>query len=399
MSKKSSFFIKKKLPHVSQKNDMGCHFAAITMLLKYLGVDTCLIEVMHHSGVAHSLCSRPKFLKFNYIHAFLPSIIPMIDSGNPISQGIKDLNFLGSLFGLKCDYRSPNGKNGSYGDWEDYLESIKNYIKRDIPVYVGVDPIVWPVYRESWDINGNHYFNRGGHAIVVIGFDEEKNEIFFHDPYDFRIDIAKCKGASISIDVFKKAVIQAYSPIKKLNFTTIIFRRQSEPMSNEEIFNMVKERNLRRMQGDLSAYDKDLCQNLSCFGIKAVEAFREDLQTMQSSWKEIFYKFLTFFKYPSIPFEDFIVSSYRISEQKFEVAHFLQDNKKFTEINKKVALRLQAEALYWKQLVYLFTKWNYLIKNNSIGIIVKEVPAIIDKILIVLKKIIQTEEEIINTMR
>lgn len=400
MSEISKCFIKSKLPHVSQKKDMGCHFAAITMLLKYLGIDTNLSEVMHHSGVAHSLCSRPKFLKLPFVHAFLPSIIPMIDSGSPISQGLDDLNFLGNLFGLSCECKHPNKTNNDINNlWEIYWVRVKNYIKDDIPVYTGIDPISWPVYRESWNLTGNHYFSRGGHAILIIGFDERNGKVFFHDPYDFRINSDRCKNACISIDLFRKSVNRAFSPIKKFNFNTIIFRKISEPMPQEDIFEAVNRRNLRRIKGDYSAYDKELCQNLSCFGIEAAKAFREDLYNMQSCWKEIFYKFVTFFKYPSVPFEDFIVSSYRISEQKYDISNYLYENKEFFVHNENTALRLRAEAQYWKKLVNLFTKWNVIIKNNSIQKILNDVPFILEEIVSTVDDIILIEKEIIEILQ
>jgi len=388
------------VPHVSGETEIYCHFASITMLLKYLGIKTNIYEVMYLSGVGHSLASRPRILKSPYFPALLPSLRPMIACGLPISQGKKDFELLGKLFGLSVDYQHPTHypiNKKSY--WAEYWRRIKYYIKQNIPVYTGVDPFVWPVYKESWNWNNSIQFHRAGHSIVLVGFDDERN-IYYNDPYDMRIGTKKCAYASIPMEHFINAVSRAFFSIKMFNFLTLTFRKVSEPLSNEEVLKIVNSRNIERMKGNQQFYDDELClQSFYNFGMNAMLVYREDLNRMKTAWEKIFYKFLTYFKYPSNPFEHLTRSAYQNSVIKKDISNYLFKHKSFAIQNKKEAIKLRSEAEYWEHLGNLYIKLNAFIKHNPIQKVLTDTPLIIQEIIEAVDNIIFVENNIIYSQK
>jgi len=313
------------------------------------------------------------------------------------------LEFLAKLYGLECKCEDSSIRLSINEDdrWNDYWRRVKNYIESDIPVYTGVNCLTWPLYMDVWDIKKKVNLIRCGHAIVLVGYDEQKKKVYFNDPYDCRLtNIEKqknCIYSSVSLDIFKKAVKKSYFPLKKYDFHTVVFEKISEPLSKEEQFNMVQRRNIERMKGNSSFYDVETCQKIyRFFGIEALMQYREDIKKMDDNWKNIFYKFLAFFRYPSAPFEDMFVLSEEQYYLRSDIANYLYNHREDFKNNRKTAIKLQTEAKMWKIHANIWTKLNTFIKTNKIRNVVNDVPCILNELIESIDDIIYLEEDIVN---
>ena len=144
------------------------------MLINYYGVNTTIEEVLHSSGIGYS---------FAYIR-FLTTRNPMAGAG--VCQfPLNTLSTL-SLYGLKTDpksYLDPyiKGSNAiSDENWENYWSNVKGHIAEDAPILTSVDPFSIPYYREKLNITNTE--THGGHAIIVIGYNESNQTVCYNDP-------------------------------------------------------------------------------------------------------------------------------------------------------------------------------------------------------------------------
>lgn len=151
------------VPTISQFPTLptGCESVALTMLLNWGGIDVDKDEIAN----AIPWGNRPYTPHDMFI-------------GNPYSKhgfGV----FAGPVNDVVKEYNNGKSINLTGSDISVVLE----YIDYGIPVMVWcTSNMVEPVYKHTWkDTNGNNFsFPGNEHAVVVVGYDDEK--IYINDP-------------------------------------------------------------------------------------------------------------------------------------------------------------------------------------------------------------------------
>jgi len=186
-----------------------------------------------------------------------------------------DYEFFGKLYGLEYKSSLHEG-NVTDEQYEKYLNEIKGYIDRGIPVMVGG----WDLYYD--DFYGSKLKELGmgpgqaGHNIVVAGYD--RDYIYYLDPGAVvaKRDPAGNVTYKQSYENFKMAVTS------KWKLVYFVYEKVSKPLPEEERLKLVEQRNRDKFYGKKDVYDLNLSINkasfpYSKFGFEAFEALKEDL--------------------------------------------------------------------------------------------------------------------------
>jgi hypothetical protein len=266
-----------KTKYVAQKDGaIDCGVAGTAMLVNHFYPD------ISYGEIVYTLC----FPVFSYF-------------GSLSSQAgwawNMDYEFLGKLYGLEYKSSSHEG-NVTDEQYEKYLNEIKGYIDRGIPVMVGG----WDLYYD--DFYGPRIKEMGmgpgqtGHNIVVVGYNREY--IYYLDPgavvsgraskeYKERIAPDQDKEVQMknignvtyrqSYENFKKAVTS------KWKLVYFVYEKISEPLPEPERLKLVEQRNRDKFYGKEEVYDLNYSINkvsfpYSKFGFEAFKVLKEDLK-------------------------------------------------------------------------------------------------------------------------
>ncbi len=130
------------------------------------------------------------------------------------------------------------------------------------------------------------------HAIVIIGYNESNQTVCFHDPEMLLFGYPELGiSAWMNLLNFSKAVERGWV------YPVNVFINVSDPFSREIIFDKAHKRNIQRMIGNISAYNKSLIRGDTAekfkgiLGIKALEALRTNFQP------GFLHRFLTMYQY------------------------------------------------------------------------------------------------------
>ena len=378
--KKVSFTIPRKeghiiddVPYVSQEKSSFCSYACPTMIFKHFEVDIDLSDLLFNSGVGYSLV-------YSY-----PDAPYYLLGGTLLSQWRLDKEFVADLYGLKYESWYPKDTSSSLNDkWGQYWKKLKEYIKNDIPVSTSIDLSVLPSLRElireySWidTIKVPDYFWNivsTAHEIVIVGFDEEENLIYFNDPATSIIgedNKQSGKYTSVPLDIFAKAVSRAklggFSP----KFLINIYNKNKKSLSDDAIFKKSHERNIKRIKGNVLSYDH-FWQKYP-LGLNALSILKKDFEMVLDNKKPDLISFyrrdafkinlikklcLFFIKRKDIPlFSDVFDNFYTvISTEKKYIVEYLK--------NKNSSVKsLESEIEYFREEI---NSWNQLSENYSI---------------------------------
>lgn len=391
------------VPYVSQENSFLCAFASPTMIFQYFNIDINLAGFLFNSGVGYSLIYNQPHFRY------------CLGGGFFTSQWSLDKAFVADLYGLKYEFWIPTDISSSIHEkWNQYWKILKGYLKKDIPVSTSIDVFTLPLTKKilksySWiDMNKVPDFLwksfTTAHEIVIVGFDEEKKLIYYNDPVTSVIG-SKRDGlyASVSIDIFAKAVSQARLGDFFPNFQINIYKKINNPLPKELVFLKSHNRNIEKIKGNVLSYDH-YWRNYP-LGINALFSFRKDFEMildnkrsdMISSYKidtlklAIFKKlFFLFGKKTSIPMiKDIFYNLYKIiAIEKEYVTEYLK--------NDSIDIKgLDVEMEYIKDEI---DEWNTL--SNYYSRFYKEVLLSekgIDKIIS--KNFISTISNIINNQK
>ena len=245
-----------KVPYVGQENSIFCSYACQTMIFKYYGLSLELDDFLFNSGVGYSLSYAKDYIKY----------FPM--GGTFLSQWPTDRKFVADLYGLKFETWIPTDTSCSiYNTWNVYWKKVKDYLKNDVPVSTGVDLVYLPATRDLlgynlW-INTKKIPNFAwklfptAHEIVLVGFDEEKKEVYYNDPVALAMG-KKEKGiyASAPIDVFARSVANAKIGNFNPKFIISTYKKNKSSLSDDIIFEESHNRNIQKLKGNLLSYDE-----------------------------------------------------------------------------------------------------------------------------------------------
>jgi len=359
-------YIIRGVPYVSQQVVIYCEYAAIAMVLRYYDINISQIEILYDVGGAYSFGYKPNVKSIISYPLIRPPYTFRFWT-DETGGGVDDYKFMANLYGLSLEYISPSRVHNREKCWKEYWEKLKEFIREDIPVVTGVDPTIWPPYLEC--INLSIFIPAifaDTHVIVVVGFNETNKTVCVNDPGTGYFDHPE-KGIYRWIDLktFKRAVRRVNWELRNYKYTMLVFKKFSQPLSKDIIKNLVHQRNIQKMKGIKSSYDRDIGKIFNYLGINGLEKLENDI-------KSEFIPRIPMIKliakwYPlSYPFHDVLrmmVNNFHWEYiTKENVSHLLLSNKS-THID---GLLLKTESVYWHHLEELARELeNVILYNNT----------------------------------
>jgi len=383
---KSYLISNPKVPYVGQGNDSFCSLASTAMQINYHGFNTTLPEILHDVGYG--------YLRI-YCNVILPSRLPLGGAG--ITQLDFSMEFLAEIYNLTFKDFSLIKDLEEDSLWDSYYEKIKDLINSDIPIQTGVDP-----YRLTFWNERLNYSNEttGGHAVVIVGYNETNNTICYNDPYASAMNVS---GMYIWEDqeIFRTGV-EGMNGFYKI----YVFYKQNQvekPMRKER-FEKAHDMNIQRLQGDFKYYfgvdidpsDLPFIYRLfinSCYhiGINAAEKQKIDVNGP-------FQRLITLYLYKQ--YETMLFSPYYgyydVFQQIENVSTYLLEQQNLSLLCLHDGLLLKQESILWNNLSIYFKEIQEINLNNSLVKTFMLTNPIFDEIMKTIDEIINIEQEILN---
>ncbi|MBT0733052.1 hypothetical protein KH990_06675 [Methanoculleus bourgensis] len=280
-----------KVEYVAQTDQaIDCGIAGIAMLVK------CYRPKVSYGEIVSSL-SLP--CTFSYFPGSLASQATWLWD--------EDYRFLAELYGLRY-ISSPHQGNATDEHYEEYLQEIKNYVDRDIPIMVGG----WDLYYDEFYRTRLEAWGMGpgqtGHNIIVVGYG--RDGIYYLDPgavVNKRDNVGHVTYLQ-KYEAFRLAVT-SFPGVGKLYYCA--YENIAEPLLGEEKITLIDQRSRKKYYGHHDVYDPvyvDIFRH-SVFGSKAFDALERDLEL------EIFSHIITRRKYYSN--EGFLASSLGVGSIRY----------------------------------------------------------------------------------
>jgi len=387
------------VPYVGQESDIYCSLASLEMVYRFYGLNTSQIEILYILGGAYSLAYQYRLLGLVSLPIIRPPYHFKCHPSFELCQGEADQKFVANLYGCTFECIYPKIIKSHWISWVKYWHNLKYYIERDIPVITSVDPYAWPLICELTNLSSISLFSRGGHDIVVVGFDETNRTICFNDPIAGYFNVSnKGKYQWVSIEEFKRAVRRAFWDLKQNSYVLHIIDRISDPLPKEIVLETVHNRNINKMKGIKSAYDREVvCNNFLNFGIQALDKLKSDFRIWKFTVKLPLYKIINNFTNPSncFPFEDMISCFSIESRTKYQISTYLFNNLNLSPYCKEDASLLKIESNCWENLTAFTVKLRDTLLNNNIIIAFFRFNEILEKMIDVIEEIIFIQKIII----
>jgi len=336
------------VPYVSQETNFYCAYAAVTMLIKYHGINTSLKEVLFNSGVGYSMVYD------NIYRGFAPGWL--------ISQGSNDKDFIASLYGLSFKDWTPIIENKSDEEcWQEYWQILKQKVLENIPIITSVDPYSIPYLKEKFNITDNqtHY----AHSLVILGFNETNNTICYNDPAAGLFhDNTNGTYVYISKEIFKEALMNTIAT--KYYVSGMINLTDSPALPIEERFQEAHDRNILKMSGKKEFYSDLNLPILTAYGINSMKKFRGQLRI------GIYHRMITVYIYGLYTLGDISTSFFTVAIEKENISQHLFylaeniGNKNLSDICRHDATLLKKEADCWINMTNNAISLNQIVKNN-----------------------------------
>jgi len=391
-----------------------CGYASAATAIKYYEPNTTEHEVLYNSGIGYSSIYPKRYFEYH------------VGSSVGISYWPTDREFLANLYGLVFEFWQANNTLSENEKWDSYWIRIKENITNDVPVVTGV--FAWLILSEEFNIKIPNKLwkfipTTGGHALVVVGFNESNQSVCLNDPMTALFGNPEYGIYKwISIEKFKIAVNKVH-PLTNFSYTIRIFKKSiNDALSKDDMFKRARTRNIERMKGNISVYDEYVIANMKNkteLGINALKAFKKDLDSglinqlkIVQSYKRLCSNFHLPLHYiankiinifcPNLI--DKVISQWgmnfyyynyiekqNISQYLFNTYSELKDPE-LSELCKNEAVLFKHEAENWNQFAELF---NIFVKR---GILVRWLPGllIIQKMIKVLENIITIEQKILD---
>jgi len=268
----------------SYQEKFGCLFASLDMIFKYHGKNSSLAKNVFYNGVPYSFIYQRNIKSFTTLPFPNPPYFSSFWWSTALGQGADDYSFLGSVYGLNLSVSYPESVVfNHYKAWNEWWPKVKNYITDDIPVCTGIDPCSWPIYLEFKNLT-KPISGRGGHAIVIVGFNEKNRTICVQDPMAGSEDYynpGRIGYQWISFFDFKRSMRRSYWEFSENSYWIIAVDNVSNTPDYDYSFRVAHNRNIQRLKGNKSAYDKIYLDNFKFFGIDALTALRDQYKSLK----------------------------------------------------------------------------------------------------------------------
>ena len=239
------------VPLVVQRGELDCGLASRAMLLRYYDDTISYEQSLYDSGACHGFVYKPGHLSF-------------VDLG--FISWHKDFDWLATLYGLTFEPRAVTFE-GDEEAWEEFIHRVCDYLDRGVPVLTAKS---WYGYvLGSW-WGGIPTENRPcNHYVVITGVDRIKGVVYIHSPWPTLGKLGLTK------EDFKTSIEHIRYP--HLRYLTMVFL-PAGLSGIEDREKAVRERNQRKLSGDARVYYEGGGFWGCVFGLKGLEAFREDLR-------------------------------------------------------------------------------------------------------------------------
>jgi len=345
------------VPYVSQETNFYCSYASITMIFNYYKRNTSLDEILYSLGNGYSLLYQRSY-SLTFQHLF--------SGGYLLCQNISEQEFLASLFALSYEIWYPDLTSTSDSEyWQEYWPKIKNHISNDVPVITSVDPYSIPYLREKLNSDDFH----GGHALVLVGFNESNNTVCYNDPAaGLWNDEENGTYVNLSQDIFRGAVQNTTG--SKYVISVYLNNSGVLPIIKEQRFQKAHERNIQKMKGEIGVRPNLRQLFFAHSGINALKTFKKDLRT------GLFRRMLTVFVYSKLPVDYTYISIEKQNASQYlkDIKNSLDDPSLINICNYESSL-LQKEANQWDELnQYFLELYDIGQENRFLQTLLKSVP-------------------------
>ena len=226
-----------------------------------------------------------------YGFGYLPNTLALMPAGWLDEENA----WLAFLYGLSYERVLPEKTDDDNRAWNEYIERIRRLLLEGSPVQIGRGWVKWWGYKEEQgkikqDLMGRLFWWEGMttrarpdmHYFTAVGMDESRNVLIVNDGiYGW---IGKAAYEEINLDILKK-VVPLTPPQHK--YITVTFKKSDTPRKDDrEIDRLVKDRVIKKIQGNPSVYDKLETWRLFytydrfpgfLYSNKALAAFKDDL--------------------------------------------------------------------------------------------------------------------------
>ena len=386
------------VPFINQETSFYCHFACLTMILKYYGINVTLDEILYNSGIGYSLMyPNPK-------NKYFPV------AGYTISQSLIDCKFIANLYGFIYEYWSANIINSDDQCWQQFLYNVKQNIQYDIPVKITVNSY----YLNSLKNKSKYVFKSrinklyrwvfkfisSTHAILLVGIDEDEDKICYVDPATKLKNLTDNHYQWISIINLRKAMKVQKLKNNFYRYSIEIFKKDNIPLSKKQIFENAHNRNIKRMKGFMNFYDKKYKYNK--FGFNALKLLKNNLEKefmnpIPLRFKLIclryflVYKISNFFNFRSSNNELKYFNPFgELTIEKHNTIKYLMKNIRVYKMYQQEINLLKEELENWDLLITYFSKFiekNVFLKTFYAQQLLNKIILLIDKIILIEEKI------------
>ena len=396
------------VPYTAQE-DFGCLFADLDMIFRYYGKNSSLAKNIFYNGIPYSYVYQRKIESFTTLPIPNPPYYSSFWWSTALGQGVNDYSFLASQYGLNMSVSYPQSVVfNHYKAWNEWWDEVKSFIVSNSPVCTGINPLAWPIYLEAFNIT-SPLPGRAGHAVLIVGYNERNNTICvqdsaagsekYHNPN-------RIGYQWISLPVFKTAIKRSYWEFSENSYWIIAVDNVSETPDFDYAFKTAHDRNIERLKGNKSFYDKIYLDNFEDFGINALYKLKDQFGSLR------FWILFPFFRIVSritelispknsLPFE-WTAGGFRLQalEQDY-VSDFLKDVKSelkdenLSKICDHDSILLENSSKKFFELSNLTFDLQDSLDNTSIIKTISEVYEILQSFVGVLDELISIQEAII----
>lgn len=385
--------------YVPQNAGIYCLYADITMVLKYLGFDTSLEDILFYDGLG-------------YFYTYDPLIERLPKEGCYVN-----FSFVFDLFGVNVTDWYPDEYITKKVRWDKYYERLRTNLSEDKPVITGVDPFSMSSLRNQFmvtDFLWDRLLNPGHHHVLIIGYNNSNQTVCYMDPNaGLYGDESFGNYTWMSVNNLKTAVEKNVWP----NYKIMTIEKKSNPLTKEERFVKTLEANVKKFEGNYS--------NLFNYhGIKALKMMKNDFSKGLNSrlktiliykkygkagisftFLELYYKLLsTLFPNKSTIFNFYKVGNEnpfeRIADEKKQTADYLEKSNFYSEFSNNQSNLLRKEIRLWFNLsdyYKIFMRRGVFLSLFRANILLEKMENSIDEIIIIEQKLIDELNDFLST--
>ncbi|MFO7678120.1 MAG: C39 family peptidase [Thermoplasmatota archaeon] len=405
------------VPIVGQDSRFYCNIASLTILLNYYGFNVTKNEVFFLMGGGFSL--------FRAEHRYLKTF-----ASNECAYPPSNHEFLASLLNLSFQQFHTDLTVDEDRVWDQIWNCILQNISSNQPVLISLDAAILSAHQLGLKLPISLWKNIAlsiNHEVVVVGYNQSNQTICYHDP-QYSIFGDEHKGAYLwtTVDVFKTAFQRYYSITADLSHYRIKSFEKPVTISYdmEGIIGQAYQRNMRRLQGDATAYDlffdSPICENITkyYFGLnvsyRLKNIYGRNLQTQLYSLS-VYKRMVRFgiantfffaldnflqrflerdfsYVFDSLPLPGYKNDYKFIAEEKQIISQLMMDYAYVSPVYENCSKLLQHESQLW----FRMADYHRILLNKGIFTTIPRAVYIFNKISSILEEIIQIQQEILS---